>query len=119
MKDDASCWTCLGKIHKLLSPMHEKLDDYISSPKENLYMSLRTTLLMEGLPVEVFIKTVEMDWVAELGVGAHWRHSEELQQTDMGRKLREANKWLSTSLKAKPGVGGNGAGVRLGNFDSK
>eukprot|EP00929_Paragymnodinium_shiwhaense_P084313 TRINITY_DN45071_c0_g1_i1.p1 TRINITY_DN45071_c0_g1~~TRINITY_DN45071_c0_g1_i1.p1 ORF type:complete len:1866 (+),score=335.88 TRINITY_DN45071_c0_g1_i1:715-5598(+) len=96
MTERASCWECLGRIHALVPPMPNQLRDYISSPKENLYMSLHTTVLMDGAPLKVCIQSKEMQWVSDLGVGAHWRHSKDLLQTDMGRILRDAlhSTWL-------------------------
>lgn len=89
-KDKEICWSCLGLIHSILPPMPGRLKDYISSPKENLYMCLHTTVLMDGAPVQVYIKSLEMAWVADYGVGAFWRHNAELQQTDTGRCLQNA-----------------------------
>jgi len=53
-------------------------------------MCLHTTVLLDGTAVEVYILSLEMDWVAEFGVGAYWRHNEELQNTDTGRSLLSA-----------------------------
>eukprot|EP00435_Cladocopium_sp_Y103_P060696 s396_g22.t1 len=94
-QDRDTCWACLGRIHSILPPMPGRLRDYISSPKarENLYMCLHTTVLLDGTAVEVYILSAEMDWVAEFGVGAYWRHNEdshELQHTDTGRSLLSA-----------------------------
>ncbi|CAK0903079.1 unnamed protein product [Prorocentrum cordatum] len=95
-KDRETCWSCLGQIHRLLPPRPGRLSDYISSPKENLYMSLHTTVLMDGAPVEVYIKSTEMDWVADFGVAAYWRHGEDLALSGPGRALQEAlrSTWL-------------------------
>lgn len=94
--DRDTCWKILGKIHALLPPMPYKLRDYVSSPKENLYLALHTTVIMDGAPVEVYIKSMEMDWVADYGVVAHWRFFEELQRSDLGRVLQRAlqSTWL-------------------------
>merc|ERR1719253_553483 len=95
-KDRETCWSCLGRIHSLLPPMPERLRDYISTPKENLYMCLHTTVLMDGAPIQVFIKSFEMDWVSEYGVAAYWRHNAELQLSNIGRMLQDAllSTWL-------------------------
>lgn len=53
-------------------------------------MCLHTTVLLDGTAVQVYILSAEMDWVAEFGVGAYWRHNEELQHTDTGRSLLSA-----------------------------
>ncbi|CAE6924315.1 RIOK1 [Symbiodinium natans] len=89
-KDRDACWACLGRIHSILPPMPGRLRDYISSPKENLYMCLHTTVLMDGTAVEVYILSLEMEWVAEFGVGAFWRHNEDLQRSETGRSFLAA-----------------------------
>ncbi|CAJ1338953.1 unnamed protein product [Effrenium voratum] len=108
-KDRDACWACLGRIHSILPPMPGRLRDYISSPKENLYMCLHTTVLMDGAAVEVYILSEEMEWVADFGVGAYWRHNEELQKTETGRSflaalhstwILQANQSLTHSLQS-------------------
>ncbi|CAE7509641.1 relA [Symbiodinium microadriaticum] len=106
-KDRDACWACLGRIHSILPPMPGRLRDYISSPKENLYMCLHTTVLMDGTAVEVYILSLQMEWVAEFGVGAFWRHNEDLQESEAGRGflaalhstwILQANQSLTHSL---------------------
>ncbi len=73
----ADCYTALGLIHHLWSPIEGEFDDYISQPKSNDYRSLHTAVMAEdGRSLEVQIRTLEMDRHAELGVAAHWRYKE-------------------------------------------
>ncbi|ATN73809.1 bifunctional GTP diphosphokinase/guanosine-3',5'-bis pyrophosphate 3'-pyrophosphohydrolase [Coxiella burnetii] len=72
VEDVDSCYRALGIIHGLFKPVPERFKDYIAIPKANGYQSLHTTLFGPyGLPVEVQIRTTEMDRMATKGIAAH------------------------------------------------
>jgi GTP diphosphokinase / guanosine-3',5'-bis(diphosphate) 3'-diphosphatase len=76
-KDVGLCYRVLGIVHGLWTPMLSEFDDYIAVPKESMYKSLHTTVLIPGgQPCEVQIRSREMHEVAEHGIAAHWRYKE-------------------------------------------
>ncbi len=75
--DIKDCYTALGIVHNLWSPISKEFDDYISNPKGNFYRSLHTAVRCpDGRSLEVQIRTWEMHKHAELGIAAHWRYKE-------------------------------------------
>jgi guanosine-3',5'-bis(diphosphate) 3'-pyrophosphohydrolase len=93
-----TCYRVLGAVHNLYKPVHARFKDYIAVPKANGYQSLHTTVVGPfGVPIEIQIRTEEMDRMAENGIAAHW-----LYKSTTGGKGNEAEararEWLKSIL---------------------
>ncbi|MBP7793037.1 MAG: bifunctional (p)ppGpp synthetase/guanosine-3',5'-bis(diphosphate) 3'-pyrophosphohydrolase, partial [Candidatus Goldbacteria bacterium] len=99
------CYSCLGIIHNMWKPLPNRIKDYIAMPKSNMYQSLHTTVIDDdGKPVEIQIRTKEMDDVAEEGIAAHWNYKEEKQ---FDKKMDNTFIWLRQMLEWQSNIKGN------------
>ena len=99
------CYRTLGIVHNLFKPIPGKFKDYIAIPKENGYQSLHTILFgPHAIPLEVQIRTIEMDNFAETGIAAHWLYKEsgEGETIDVQARTRE---WLTGLLEMQQNAG--------------
>jgi GTP pyrophosphokinase len=105
VEDVKSCYTVLGLIHHMWTPIPKEFDDYISRPKPNGYQSLHTVVTADdGRPLEVQIRTQEMHGFAEYGVAAHWRYKEEGGSNFKSQQYDEKIAWLRQLLAWKSDV---------------
>ncbi len=93
----ADCYNILGIMHDMFRPIPNRIKDYISTPKPNMYQSLHTTVISrEGVPFEIQIRTFEMHHTAEFGIAAHWKYKEGITGTDKYMEDRLA--WIRQVL---------------------
>jgi len=103
--DVKTCYTVLGLVHNIWTPIPKEFDDYISRPKPNGYQSLHTVVNAEDeRPLEVQIRTQEMHNFAEYGIAAHWRYKEEGGSNFKSAKYDEKIAWLRQLLAWKSDV---------------
>ncbi|WP_296948832.1 bifunctional (p)ppGpp synthetase/guanosine-3',5'-bis(diphosphate) 3'-pyrophosphohydrolase [uncultured Massilia sp.] len=103
--DVKTCYTVLGVVHNIWTPIPKEFDDYISRPKPNGYQSLHTVVNADdGRPLEVQIRTQEMHGFAEYGVAAHWRYKEEGGSNFKSQQYDEKIAWLRQLLAWKSDV---------------
>lgn len=87
-----TCYRVLGQMHALYKPRPFQVKDYIAVPKTNGYQSLHTAMIgHKGMPIDVLIRTEEMDQAARFGVAAHWGYKD--HETSV--QLR-AQQWLKS-----------------------
>ena len=95
------CYSVLGIVHEMYTPMPGRFKDYIAVPKKNMYQSIHTTLLgPKGTPFEVQVRTWDMHRTAEFGIAAHWAYKEASNKGTKQSVVVNEDKlsWLRESL---------------------
>jgi GTP pyrophosphokinase len=102
----AECYAALGVVHSLWQFIAGEFDDYIATPKDNLYRSIHTAVIGPGgQPVEIQIRTHAMHADSERGVAAHWRYKEGGRGDQAyERKINELRSLLAPADGAEPGL---------------
>ncbi|MGL9774629.1 MAG: bifunctional GTP diphosphokinase/guanosine-3',5'-bis pyrophosphate 3'-pyrophosphohydrolase [Sodalis sp. (in: enterobacteria)] len=104
VSDVDTCYRVLGQMHSLYKPRPGRVKDYIAIPKANGYQSLHTSMIgPHGVPVEVQIRTEDMDQMAEIGVAAHWAYKEQ-GETGTTAQIR-AQRWMQSLLELQQSAG--------------
>ena len=92
-----TCYRVIGVVHNLYKPVPGKFKDYIAIPKKNAYQSLHTILFgPKGMPIEVQVRSEEMDHVAQSGIAAHWMYKNKDAGNDNTAPHIRTRKWLNT-----------------------
>lgn len=108
VKDIDTCYRILGQMHNLYKPRIGGFKDYIAIPKANGYQSLHTTMIgPHGVPVEVLIRTPDMNEMADMGIAACWTYGKEKEnqtqvQTTTQEKVRN---WIQSLLELQQSSG--------------
>lgn len=100
-----TCYRVLGAVHNLYKPLPGRFKDYIAIPKANGYQSLHTTLFgMHGVPIEIQIRTREMEEMANNGIAAHWLYKSSDDEAAKGNHAR-ARQWVKGVLELQQRAG--------------
>ncbi|MGC9401896.1 bifunctional GTP diphosphokinase/guanosine-3',5'-bis pyrophosphate 3'-pyrophosphohydrolase [Vibrio genomosp. F10] len=100
-----TCYRVLGQVHSLYKPRPGRMKDYIAVPKANGYQSLHTSMIgPHGVPVEVQIRTEDMDQMADKGVAAHWSYKNDSDRTGTTAQVK-AQRWMQSLLELQQSAG--------------
>ncbi len=104
VKDIDTCYRALGAVHNLFKPVPGKFKDYIAIPKANSYQSLHTILFgPQGVPIEIQIRSAEMNNYAEYGIAAHWLYKENEERVNITQL--KVSQWLRTVIEMQQASG--------------
>lgn len=99
-----ACYRTLGAVHSLYKPVPKEFTDYIAIPKANGYQSLHTVLKgMHGVPIEIQIRTHEMEDMANNGIAAHWLYKSSGGSTSASHT--RAREWVQGLLEMQQRAG--------------
>ena len=99
-----TCYRVLGAVHNLYKPVPGRFKDYVAIPKVNGYQSLHTTLFsIHAIPIEIQIRTEDMEAMANNGIAAHWLYKSE-EETPNQSHIR-ARQWVQDLLELQKQAG--------------
>ncbi|MDG2090718.1 MAG: bifunctional GTP diphosphokinase/guanosine-3',5'-bis pyrophosphate 3'-pyrophosphohydrolase [Gammaproteobacteria bacterium] len=99
-----TCYRILGAVHNLYKPVPGRFKDYIAIPKANGYQSLHTALFsIHAIPIEIQIRTEDMEAMANNGIAAHWLYKSEEEMPNQSH-IR-ARQWVQDLLELQKQAG--------------
>ena len=99
-----NCYRALGTVHNLYKPVAGRFKDYVAIPKVNGYQSLHTTLFgMHGIPIEIQIRTHEMESLANNGIAGHYLYK--MKDGSPGGSHERARVWMKDLLELQQSAG--------------
>ncbi len=99
-----NCYRALGAVHNLYKPVAGRFKDYVAIPKANGYQSLHTTLFgMHGIPIEIQIRTNEMETLANNGIAGHYLYKTKDGSTSGSHE--RAREWMKDLLELQQSAG--------------
>ncbi|MFB9136353.1 bifunctional GTP diphosphokinase/guanosine-3',5'-bis pyrophosphate 3'-pyrophosphohydrolase [Vibrio sp. AK197] len=105
VEDADTCYRVLGQVHGLYKPRPGRMKDYIAVPKANGYQSIHTSMVgPHGVPVEVQIRTEDMDQMADKGVAAHWSYKDRSDTSGTTAQIK-AQRWMQSLLELQQSAG--------------
>ncbi|OOE91144.1 bifunctional GTP diphosphokinase/guanosine-3',5'-bis(diphosphate) 3'-diphosphatase [Salinivibrio sp. AR647] len=106
VRDLDTCYRVLGQMHSLYKPRPSRVKDYIAVPKANGYQSLHTSMIgPHGVPVEVQIRTEDMDQMADKGVAAHWAYKNGSDRPSGTTAQKRAQRWMQNIIELQQSAG--------------
>jgi guanosine-3',5'-bis(diphosphate) 3'-pyrophosphohydrolase len=100
------CYRILGAVHNLYKPIPGRFKDYIAIPKTNGYQSLHTSLIgISGVPIEIQIRTEEMDAMAKHGIASHWLYKSDSNTATNTSGSQRAQQWVQNLLELQKSAG--------------
>ncbi|MGQ4661492.1 RelA/SpoT family protein [Lysobacter sp. F6437] len=104
LRSVADCYHALGVVHATYKPLDARFRDFIAIPKANGYQSLHTVLFGPyGSPVEVQLRTEEMDLIAEKGIAAHWSYKDGGEGPNSAQS--RAHNWITGLVESQHATG--------------
>lgn len=104
--DIDTCYRVIGVMHNLFKPIETRFKDYIAIPKSNGYQSLHTSLVgPHGIPIEIQIRTNDMDQLADRGVAAHWAYKGADETSSGNTSQQRARQWMQSLLELQQSAG--------------
>lgn len=104
VEDVDTCYRVLGAVHNSYKPVPERFKDYVAIPKVNGYQSLHTTLFGPyGVPIEIQIRTRDMEQMSESGIAAHWLYK--AKENIVNQAQLRAREWIKGVLEIQKSTG--------------